>query len=73
MTKYTSLTYNKIVRTMDNKQKFCVLEASSNLVVIISLFENVEKALTSNTTISPSILVIRNIKHPNHYRTFINS
>lgn len=44
MTKYTSLTYNKIVMTMDNKQKFCVLEASSNLVVIISLFENVEKA-----------------------------
>lgn len=72
MTNYMSLTYNKIVMTMD-KQKFCVLEASSNLVVIISLFENVEKALTSNTTISPSILVIRNIKHPNHYRTFINS
>lgn len=44
MTKYTSLTYNKIVMTMDNKQKFCVLEASSNLVVIISLFENLEKA-----------------------------
>lgn len=43
MTKYTSLTYNKIVMTMD-KQKFCVLEASSSLVVIISLFENVEKA-----------------------------
>lgn len=43
MTNYMSLTYNKIVMTMD-KQKFCVLEASSNLVVIISLFENVEKA-----------------------------
>lgn len=43
MTNYMSLTYNKIVMTMD-KQKFCVLEASSNLVVIISLFENLEKA-----------------------------
>lgn len=43
MTNYMSLTYNKIVMTMD-KQKFCVLEASSSLVVIISLFENVEKA-----------------------------
>lgn len=43
MTNYMSLTYNKIVMTMD-KQKFCVLEASSSLVVIISLFENLEKA-----------------------------